>query len=67
MQKRQTVWMMFECPGGSRYTSTTSDDHGKPCEFSGCNCGGVVKRVGRTIELNVAAAWFRRPEPSDTV
>jgi hypothetical protein len=54
-------WMMFECGGGARYTSTTEDDHGKPCTFSGCNCNNIVRKVGTTTDRNKAAAWFRRP------
>jgi hypothetical protein len=58
----QTTWMKFECPGGSRYTSTTEDDHGKPCTFSGCSCNGTVRKRGTTTDRAEAASWFRRPE-----
>ena len=31
------IWMKFECGAGSRWTSTTDDCAGLPCNFSGCH------------------------------
>jgi hypothetical protein len=62
---KTTVWHKFQCPGGNRWTSTltpgTSDPTGQKCEFSGCNCNGIVTYEGQTIELNDAHKWFRQP------
>lgn len=40
--------MKFECGAGSRWTSTTDDSDGDVCNFSGCNCGTLVRKVGET-------------------
>lgn len=61
-----TVWIMWECGGGSRWTSTNrnplENSEGKVCEFSGCNCGTIVKRIGETSDRNKAGDWFRRQQ-----
>jgi hypothetical protein len=59
--EQETVWMMFECGNGSRWTSTCEDYHGEECNFSGCNCETSVKKIGTTMDGTVAAKWFRRP------
>lgn len=50
------IWMMFECGAGSRHMSTTEDSTGDICDFSGCNCGTVVKFMGDTE--NRSEGWF---------
>jgi hypothetical protein len=50
------VWMKFECGAGSRWTSTTEDSSGDVCNFSGCNCGTKVRKVGETDDRG--ANWF---------
>lgn len=55
------TWMKFECPGGARWTSTIQDSHGEPCTFSGCNCNGIVRKVGTTTDRTEASNWFQRP------
>jgi hypothetical protein len=67
MPNKPTVWMQFECGGGARWTSTSEDCDGQTCNFSGCNCGTVVKKVGVTSDRTEAADWFRRPVKNEGV
>jgi len=59
--ENKTTWMMFECGGGSRWTSVSEDHDGQVCNFSGCNCGTKVVKVGQTRDREKAATWFKRP------
>lgn len=61
MSENVTKWMLFQCPGGARWSSVSFDDTGKVCTFSGCNCGGVVQKISTTELRRVACDWFRRP------
>lgn len=50
------IWMKFECGAGSRWTSTTEDYTDTVCNFSGCNCGTKVRKVGETDDRG--SKWF---------
>jgi len=62
------IWMMFECFAGSRWMSTTEDATNDICEYSGCNCGSIVRKVGETDDRYTD--WFglrvgaRQPVPT---
>lgn len=58
--EKKTVWKMFECSHGNRWTSTMEDCHLLPCNFSGCTCKGEVKLYGYTNDRETAGNWFRR-------
>ena len=66
--KLPTVWKMWECPGGSRWTTCHSwcdETEGAECSFSGCGCGGKIRNTGATEDRDTASNWFRRPCRSD--
>ena len=59
---KPTVWTKWECSGGSRWTSAhVHEVEGSICCFSGCNCGSVIRVVGKTSDVNEASEWFREP------
>lgn len=64
---REYVFHKFECGGGARWTSpegspSFEDAAGRVCNFSGCNCGTIVRFRGTTVDRKEAHDWFRRPK-----
>lgn len=60
MKDKPTVWRMYECEKGNRWTSTTENYELSKCNFSGCNCNGKVTLVDSTTNRSIAHNWFRR-------
>lgn len=58
--RRPTVWMLFQCVGGNRWSSPSEDCSMEPCGFSGCKCHGKVTHVKSTTDLDEAHDWFHR-------
>lgn len=56
-----TTWRLFQCGGGAQWSSTTEDNSGEICTFSGCNCETKVTLVKTTQSRGEASDWFRRP------
>jgi hypothetical protein len=57
--ERPTIWKLYECGGGCRWSSTLDDCDGKICDYSGCGCGTKVYMIDVTTSRDVAANWFR--------
>ncbi len=61
--EKQTIWTLFECGGGSRWSSAHGaffdNSEGEVCNFSGCNCGTKTNRVKETTDRSEAHDWFR--------
>ena len=60
-----TTWLKWECDHGRRWTLVEgpfgdAEDHGRRCQFSGCEGGHFARIVGRTTDRKEACAWFRR-------
>lgn len=57
-----TVWRMFECDRGARWTTVQDyDKDGSVCWFSGCQQDHAIHFRGETSDREIAGNWFRRP------
>jgi len=57
------VWEKFECDCGCRWTQvkghTATHKDCDPCDYSGCDKGHVIHKVGETSDRDEASAWYR--------
>ncbi len=65
MKAKETIWNMFECEHGARWTAVKGGYCDEPvgeCGFAGCFDGHhTFKLVGETTDRTNAHVWFRRP------